>query len=64
VVITSDGEELEDEVVEAQTKRDAAGKVFGRMNCAGVETIFVSNPYDRMDRAQYQQYGRTLKKDE
>lgn len=62
VVITSDGEQLEDEIIEAQTKRDAAGKVFGRMNCNGVGTIFVSS-VDATDRAQYQQHGRTLKED-
>ena len=60
VVITSDGDELEDTSIEAQTKRDAAGKAWNNLGLDGVQTMFVSNADDPADRAVYQQQGRKL----
>jgi hypothetical protein len=59
-VITSDGNELEPEVIEALDKRHAAVKAWVEMNCYGVETIFVRNQWDAHDRAVYQQVGSSL----
>lgn len=62
-VVTTDGNELESEIIEAETKRDAAGKAFAEMEFYGVENIFVSNEWDVRDRASYRQVGRTLREE-
>jgi len=63
VVITSDGDELEDEMITAHSPRDAAGIAFANMGCDGVETIFASNEDDPTDRGSYQQVGHTLRQE-